>query len=130
LDCSAIPDSVCELSILLTDNHEVQSLNRDFRNRDTPTDVLSFSLLEGDDPTPGAISLGDIAISFETCARQAEAMGCTCGEELLRLLVHGLLHLFGYDHENVSEEAAERMFSLQDSLLEEFAGESVGLLGG
>jgi probable rRNA maturation factor len=117
LDCSHLPTAVSELSILITDNVEIQTLNRDFRNKDRPTDVLSFSLLEGEESLPGEISLGDIAISLEVCEEQAVRESVSCDEELFRLLVHGCLHLFGYDHENVTPEAAQEMFDLQDSLI-------------
>jgi len=117
LDCSSIPDSVSEVSIVFTDDPEIRELNASYRDKDYPTDVLSFSQLEGDDEVSSdPTSLGDIVISIETAERQAEKDGRTKNEELLRLLIHGILHLFGYDHENVSEEEAERMRELEERL--------------
>ena len=115
LEDHEVPDSVCRVSILFTDDKEIHRLNREYRGKDKPTDVLSFSQLEGE----GAVgdSLGDIVISLVTASKQAEEFGVTEQEEVGRLLVHGLLHLYGYDHEGVSEEEAEEMFRLQDSIL-------------
>jgi len=117
LDCSSIPDSVSEISIVFTDDSEIRELNASYRDKDYPTDVLSFSQLEGDDEISSApTSLGDVVISVETAERQAEKDGRPINEELLRLLIHGILHLFGYDHENVSEEEAGRMRELEERL--------------
>lgn len=80
-----------ELSVLLTGNSEIRELNREYRGKDKPTDVLSFPM---EDPC----LLGDIVISIEKAASQAEEFGVTFDEEMARLLVHGLLHLAGYDH--------------------------------
>ena len=105
---------VSEVSIVLTTDQEIQSLNRDYRQKDKPTDVLSFSLLEG---APGPTqSLGDIVISLDTAEQQAQDLGVPLDDELLRLLIHGLLHLLGYDHENVSKEEEERMKEREDQL--------------
>jgi probable rRNA maturation factor len=80
------------LSVLLTDDAEMRTLNRRFRGKDAPTDVLSFPLGE-----PG--HLGDVAISLETAARQAAALGHPLATEVAILLAHGILHLCGYEHE-------------------------------
>jgi len=80
-----------ELSVLLTGNAEVRELNREYRGKDKPTDVLSF-------PMGDAYLLGDIVISTEKAASQAIEFGVSFDEEMARLLVHGLLHLAGYDH--------------------------------
>ena len=100
-----------ELSIVLTDDEHIQSLNRDFRQKDTPTDVLSFGQMEGEffiSPIP---MLGDLVISLETAARQAEERGHPLAAEVRVLLVHGLMHLLGHDHlednERVDMAAAE-----------------------
>ena len=93
-----------ELSILICDNDFIQVLNRDYRGKDKPTDVLSFSQREDgfeDDPV-----LGDVIISLETARIQAKEHHKELSEELSLLLVHGILHLLGYDHE-VDEEAEE-----------------------
>jgi probable rRNA maturation factor len=83
----------------------LRELNRDFRGKDKPTNVLSFP-----DPAPGA--LGDVALAFETCSAEARAQGKPLDAHLAHLVVHGTLHLLGWDHETVSEalamEARER----------------------
>ncbi len=87
-----------ELSILLVSDDEMQRLNRRWRRKDRPTDVLSFPLdAEG--------LLGDVVISIDTARRQAAEQGTTLGREADRLLIHGLLHLLGYDHERSPAEA-------------------------
>ena len=96
-----------EVSLSLVDDDEIQALNREWRQEDKPTDVLSFSLTEGEilDEVPGMPSLlGDIVISVETAARQAAATERTLDAELLHLAVHGLAHLLGYDHATPDEE--------------------------
>ena len=82
----------------------MRRLNRDYRGKYRPTDVLSFSLLEGEGAGISA-AIGDVVISVETAARQARENGFTLREEIDRLLVHGILHLVGYDHERGAAEA-------------------------
>ena len=106
-----------ELSVLLTDDSEIQSLNRQYRGIDNPTDVLSFSQLEGD-VVPlenGPLLLGDIVISLDRAREQAMAFDVSVEEELRRLFIHGLLHLMGYDHEGSAAEA-KRMKEMEDRL--------------
>lgn len=110
-----ISEGVSHVSILITDDVVVQELNATYRGKDQPTDVLSFSQLEGEEIA--SESLGDIVISLDTAVRQATEFRVTLSQELSRLLIHGLLHLFLYDHENVPEEEAERMFAKQEELL-------------
>ena len=106
-----------EVSVLLTDDAEIRSLNSQYRGIDRPTDVLSFSQLEGDDlPTGnGPLLLGDIVISLERAREQARDLGVSMEDELHRLFIHGLLHLMGYDHEGSAAEA-ERMREVEDRL--------------
>jgi len=131
LDCSRIPDSVCEVSIVFTDDPEIQELNASYRDKNYPTDVLSFSQLEDDDEvSPGATSLGDVVISIETAERQAEKDSISKDEELLQLLIHGILHLFGYDHENVSDEDAELMRELEERIFHQHNSERLWGSGG
>lgn len=95
-------DDKTEVSILFTDDKFISSLNNKYRGIDKPTDVLSFSLLEGADKSPEVESeklLGDIIISIETAQRQADTLNHSIEKELTVLLIHGLLHLTGYDHE-------------------------------
>jgi probable rRNA maturation factor len=87
-----------ELSLALVRDVEIRRLNRAYRGRDRPTDVLSFSLREGEFGGV-ARALGDVVISLETAKRQGRENGLTLGEEVSRLLIHGILHLVGYDHE-------------------------------
>lgn len=106
--------------MLFTDDSEIRQLNCNYRNKDKATDVLSFSQiekLEPGDPTPK--SLGDIVISVDTAQKQAEAIGHPFPSEINRLLVHGVLHLFGYDHEDVPDAEAKRMFELEEKILAE-----------
>jgi probable rRNA maturation factor len=106
------------VSILLTDDEQIAELNRQYRDVDGPTDVLSFSQKEGeDDIVPGLEEnlLGDVVISVETAARQAEEQGKSLDDELDMLLVHGILHLLGYDHAEPEDERA--MFARQEELL-------------
>ena len=95
----------CEVSITLTDNQKIHALNLQYREVDRPTDVLSFPLTdyEGNTDEPEAdepcISLGDIVISLEKAAEQAETYGHSFDREVAFLTVHSMLHLLGYDHE-------------------------------
>jgi len=97
--------SEAELSILITDDEEICSLNRLYRDVDRPTDVLSFSQLEGEGPSTTTDLLGDVVISWETAQRQAGEFGHTVLDEMKRLLVHGVLHLIGFDHEKDADAA-------------------------
>jgi rRNA maturation RNase YbeY len=100
-----------ELVVLLGGDRLLRRLNRRFRGVDRPTDVLSFPDGEGD--ADGRRRLGDIAISVEAAAAQARAAGWSLGEVLDRLVVHGVLHLLGYDHERDAGE----MMALQGRIL-------------
>jgi len=106
-----------EVSVLLTDDAEIRSLNRQYRGIDKPTDVLSFSQLEGDavPPRNGPLILGDIVISLDRTREQAGDSGVSVEKELRRLFIHGLLHLVGYDHEGSPEEA-KKMKNMEDRL--------------
>ncbi len=103
-----------ELSLLITDDEYIRRLNREFRGKDRPTDVLSFPM---GDRIEGKILLGDIAISYDTAKRQAKELGHSLREEVKRLLVHGLVHLLGYDHELGGEEE-ERFFEKEREVLD------------
>ena len=100
-----------EISILFIGDQRIRHLNNQFRDIDLPTDVLSFpQILAGELEIPGALVLGDVAISLETARCQSEEHGLSFEEELTLLLIHGILHLLGYDHE-VSDQEEERMRS-------------------
>jgi len=101
-----------DVEVLLTSDAELKRLNKTFRGKNKPTDILSF-------PTPPEISsehAGDLAISLETAARQADEHGHTLPDELKILLLHGLLHLAGEDHETDSGEMAARELTLRKQL--------------
>lgn len=98
-------------SLLFTSDAEVHVLNREWRGKDKPTNVLSFPMLERDDlvalaPEGPPELLGDIALAYETCAREAAEKGIPLEHHAAHLIVHGLLHLAGHDHETSPEDAA------------------------
>jgi probable rRNA maturation factor len=99
-----------EVSIVLTDDTNIQTLNRDYRGKDKPTNVLSFP----QDDAPGM--LGDIVLAHETILREAEEQDKDFDSHLKHLVVHGCLHLLGYDHEN--DEDAEEMEALEVAILQ------------
>ena len=125
---SAASDAAPELgnarlsvSVLFTSDAEVHDLNREWRGRDKPTNVLSFPMLDRDallglaaDGPPEM--LGDIALAYETCAREAAEKGASLEEHAAHLIVHGLLHLAGHDHVH-SDEEAEAMEALEKAAL-------------
>jgi probable rRNA maturation factor len=102
-----------EVSVLLADNAAVQVLNRDWRGIDKPTNVLSFPAAQ--QPAGSPTHLGDIAIAYETLAREADAEGKPFLHHLAHLVVHGYLHLMGYHHHTDSE--AEAMEALERDIL-------------
>jgi probable rRNA maturation factor len=93
-----------ELSLLLVSDAVMRRLNREWRGKDRPTDVLSFAQAEGTGGAPPGL-LGDVVISVDTARRQAAARAASLGSELDRLLIHGVLHLLGYDHDRSPTEA-------------------------
>jgi probable rRNA maturation factor len=103
----ACPDA--ELSIIIVDDDEIQSLNKDYLQRDQPTNVISFPMQEGFGAGVQPDLLGDIAISADTAERDARDAGIEPERELAFLLLHGILHLVGYDHERGDEVEAQRM---------------------
>lgn len=110
-----------QISVTFVDNVQIHELNREYRNVDRPTDVLSFPLGENGeydiDNSSGAILLGDIVISAEKALEQAEEYGHSPEREIAFLTVHSMLHLLGYDHET-SKKDEEQMFALQEKILE------------
>lgn len=109
------------VSLLFTSDAEVHSLNREWRERDNPTNVLSFPMLgrgelESLSPDGPPVMLGDIALAYETCAREAAEKGVPLDHHAAHLIVHGLLHLAGHDHVN-SDEEAEQMEALETAIL-------------
>ncbi len=103
-----------EVSAVLTDDAQVQILNRDYRGKDKPTNVLSFPQLDEmaeSLPDDAAIPLGDLALAYETVASEAKARDIDIGQHVTHLVVHGLLHLVGFDHED--DHSAEAMEQLE-----------------
>jgi rRNA maturation RNase YbeY len=108
-----------ELSLVLVSDRRMRALNRRYRKKDRPTDVLAFPMNERRSPAPAAsvapksrlrgvpiVLLGDVVISMPTAKRQAAALGHSLRDEIMRLLIHGVLHLLGYDHERSARDAA------------------------
>jgi probable rRNA maturation factor len=110
-----------DISVVLTDDAQLQQLNREYLGIDAPTDVLSFPASETD-PESGGAYLGDILISVPRAEQQAEAAGHPLSSEVQLLVVHGVLHLLGYDHATAEEKS--RMWAAQAAILE-----SIGLAG-
>ena len=109
-------EAPAEVSVLLADDALVTTLNRDYRGQDRPTNVLSFPA--GDATWPGAPApalLGDVVVAFETVRREAGTEGRPLADHLTHLLVHGTLHLLGYDH--ASDDEAQTMEALEVELL-------------
>lgn len=116
---SALGESSSELAVTFVGDRRMRRLNRDYRKKDRTTDVLAFAMREGYTPLAlrwaqgrpsrlTSVPLGDVVISIPTAARQARQGGRSLNEELAILLIHGILHLRGYDHER-SEQDAHRM---------------------
>ena len=121
----------CELSLLLLDDDEMQQLNRDYLSRDYPTNVLAFPMV----PMSGEAKehlhpplLGDVVISTETAELEAQERGVTLEEEFALLLVHGILHLLGHDHEG-APEAASQMHAKEQEILIQLGLGDTGLVG-
>ena len=110
-----------DLSIVLTNDRQLRQLNRDYLGFDTTTDVLSFPASELD-PETGASYLGDVLVSIPRAEKQAQTAGHPLEAEVQLLVVHGVLHLIGYDHATPSEK--EKMWAAQAQVLE-----SIGLAG-
>lgn len=100
---ASVGESDAELSLELVGDRRMRRLNRLYRKKDRTTDVLAFPMRESHNPCPAL--LGDVVISVPTAIRQAKEAGRSVGDELAALLVHGVLHLCGYDHERSAREA-------------------------
>jgi probable rRNA maturation factor len=113
-----------EVSVTFVDNERIQEINRDYRGKDKPTDVISFALEEEGEGEVSVIgedlptALGDIIVSIPKAKEQAEEYGHSFDRELGFLLVHGFLHLLGYDHLNEDDE--KMMFARQEEILQQF----------
>ena len=112
-----------EVSVLFTGDAFIKQLNKEYRGKDEPTDVLSFAQVDNKEAFPekgGRFYAGDIVISMETLAKNADYFGISMNEELKRLLVHGILHLSGMDHENNNPD--QPMLVKQEKILNQFTG--------
>jgi probable rRNA maturation factor len=115
---AAAPLPSGEVSIVLADDAFIRTLNRDHRGKDTATDVLAFPQLVGIKSAPsgaGPVLLGDVVLAYETAARDAEAAGIALADHLAHLVIHGVLHLAGHDHQGARD--AEAMEALEAAAL-------------
>lgn len=122
-------ENPCFIDITITDNEEIRELNREYRDKDYATDVLSFPLcewLDGEflddinlclEPESDVLALGDMVISYDKIVSQAEEFGHSLEREFAYLTVHSTLHLIGYDHED-SDERKTKMRAMEDEILE------------
>lgn len=104
-----------EISVALVGDAEITALNADYLEHEGPTDVISFALHEGDEAP-----LGDVYVGVDQALRQAADYGATPAEEVLRLAVHGTLHVLGYDHPEGADRTGSEMFARQEELLRAF----------
>lgn len=114
----AAQDRELEISIVLANDDLVQVLNREYREKDKPTNVLTFASLDDPEgiPEEGALNLGDIILSFQTLEREAQEQGKYPLDHIRHLTVHGILHLLGYDHQ--TDEEANDMETLEITILQ------------
>lgn len=122
-DSAAKPGVAAELTIVLTDDAAVRSLNADWRGKDVPTNVLSFpnatqAEIAAAGPDGPPLLLGDVVLAYSTCAREATTQGKALEHHVAHLVVHGVLHLFGHDHQ--ADDEAELMEGLETAILAEF----------
>jgi probable rRNA maturation factor len=111
-----IPRSCAELSLVLTNDNEIQALNRDYRGKDKPTNVLSFPQIDWTEKADNGQhieSLGDIVIALETMKREAEEQQKPLPHHYQHMLIHGTLHLLGFDHETDSEAKTMENLEIQ-----------------
>ena len=119
-------DKSCQVSVLITDDSEIRQINRDFRQVDAATDVLSFPMTElapgsfdpkpaDFDPETGRVILGDIVLSYDRICEQAQCFGQSADREAAYLVVHSVFHLLGYDH--TDEGADKRLMRTREKLI-------------
>ncbi|MFK5926531.1 MAG: rRNA maturation RNase YbeY [Desulfuromusa sp.] len=107
-----------ELSILILDNAGIQEINRKYLQRDRPTNVISFAMQEGEGAGLSPLLLGDVVISAEQAATDAAEVDIPFEHELWFLLIHGVLHLLGYDHERGTAPEAEKMEAKESEIFD------------
>jgi probable rRNA maturation factor len=113
-----ITDKNLEISILLANDDLIHILNREYRGKDNPTNILTFAAMDsGEEPMgPNTVSLGDVILSYQTIDREAREQGRFLQDHVTHLVVHGTLHLLGYDH--IDDNEANNMESLEIRILE------------
>jgi probable rRNA maturation factor len=117
----ATTSAAIEISIRLTSDAEVQTLNEQYRQQDKPTNVLSFPMVQPDlidalaNTDDGEVLLGDIVLAYETCEREAQERGVRLDDHATHLIVHGVLHLLGYDH--MTDADAEQMEAIERDVM-------------
>jgi probable rRNA maturation factor len=117
----ATTSAAIEISIRLTSDAEVQTLNEQYRQQDKPTNVLSFPMVQPDlidalaNTDDGEVLLGDIVLAYETCEREAQERGVPVEDHATHLIVHGVLHLLGYDH--MTDADAEHMEAIERDVM-------------
>ena len=109
-----------EFSVALLDDDDMRELNRRYLGKDRPTDVLAFTLGEGEE------TVGDVYIGVQQARRQAGELGVPLHEELARLAIHGVLHVLGHDHPEGEEREGSAMFVLQERILRELLSDPAG----
>ncbi len=114
-----------ELSISIVGDRSIRRINRDYLQKDGPTNVISFSLQEGEFGGVNPDALGDVVISADTAAREAIEAEISFEERLFFLLMHGILHLTGYDHERSGDAEAHRMEVKEQELFAMLRGEGL-----
>jgi probable rRNA maturation factor len=115
----AVSTPPAELAIVLGDDSAIRALNRDWRDKNAPTNVLSFPAAAAGKTRPASPYIGDIVIAYQTVAREAVAEGKPFSHHLAHLAIHGFLHLLGYDHEN--DRDAQKMERLERKILKRMA---------
>lgn len=121
IEVESLEEFICEVSLLFVDNERIREINREQRDKDTATDVLSFPQYESikdADELDEELFLGDIVISVERAIEQAEEFGHSLERELCYLTVHSMFHLFGYDHDN--DENTKEMRQMEELVLSSF----------
>jgi len=115
------PDT--EVSISIVDDARIQELNRRYLGRDRPTNVLAFSMKEGELPFPHPQVLGDVIISVDTARRQSNRFGLSEMETVVLLMIHGILHLLGFEHEGTKKGARQMVLKQKEFLMKSLAKE-------
>ncbi|MGI9038847.1 MAG: rRNA maturation RNase YbeY [Gemmatimonadota bacterium] len=110
------PDEAAEVSVTFVGDDEIAALNHEWLAREGPTDVIAFGL-------GGSPLVGDVYVSLDTARRQADELGLALDEEVLRLVVHGVLHVAGWDHPDGEEREASEMYVLQERVLAAILGD-------